>query len=75
MPVIYNASWPSPQLKFMMHYCVSALEDWDIIAPVEIPQYRLGFLNKGTLLGNITGHIASGVEKTRSQMQKVMAGE
>ncbi|KAH3818719.1 TBC1 domain family member 25-like [Dreissena polymorpha] len=69
-----NASDPCLKLKVDLKPFDEALEDWDIIAPVEIPQYRLGFLNKGTLLGNITGHIASGVEKTRSQMQKVMAG-
>ena len=35
---------------------ISALEDWDFVTPVEIPQYKIGnFLYKNSFLGNLTG--------------------
>jgi len=49
-----------------------ALEDWDIIAPVEIPTYRMPFLDHRTFLGNLTGSISNRMEKTVSHMQKVI---
>ncbi|KAL4226691.1 hypothetical protein ACF0H5_014671 [Mactra antiquata] len=67
-----NASDPCLKLKVDLKPFDEALEDWDIIAPVEIPQYRMPFLYKSTFLGNITGTISNKVEKTVSQVQRVM---
>lgn len=55
-----------------MAFSISALEDWDIIAPVEIPQNKMAFLDKATFLGSITGHISNRVERTMSQMQRAI---
>lgn len=67
-----NASDPCLKLKVDLKPFDETLEDWDIIAPVEIPQYRMAFLDKGTFLGNITGTITNRVERTVSQVQRAI---
>ncbi|XP_045164728.2 TBC1 domain family member 25-like [Mercenaria mercenaria] len=67
-----NASDPCLKLKVELKPFDETLEDWDIIAPVEIPQYRMAFLDKGTFLGNITGTISNRVERTVSHVQRVI---
>ena len=52
---------------------ISALEDWDFVTPVEIPQYKIGnFLYKNSFLGNITGTISNQMERTMSSVQKAI---
>ncbi|XP_060595681.1 uncharacterized protein LOC132749798 [Ruditapes philippinarum] len=67
-----NASDPCLKLKVDLKPFDETLEDWDVIAPVEIPQYRMAFLDRGTFLGNITGTISNRVERTVSTVQRVI---
>ena len=49
------------------------LDDWDIIAPVDVPQHRIyNLVDKNSILGTLTGSISSGVGKTFSNMQRAM---
>ncbi|XP_064604846.1 TBC1 domain family member 25-like isoform X2 [Liolophura sinensis] len=68
-----TASDPYLKLKVDLRPFDDGLDDWDIIAPVDIPQHRFSTLiEKSSFLNSITGTISSQVERTVSQMQKVM---
>ncbi|KAK3579389.1 hypothetical protein CHS0354_029697 [Potamilus streckersoni] len=68
-----NAALPFLQLKVDLRPFDEGLEDWDVIAPADIPQYRMiTWLGRDSLLGSITGSISTHVGKTMSQMQKVI---
>ena len=47
------------------------LEDWDIVRPVDVSP-KNALLDKGTILGQITGSITNQVGRTVSQAAKVM---
>ncbi|KAL3853456.1 hypothetical protein ACJMK2_016992 [Sinanodonta woodiana] len=68
-----NAAIPFLQLKVDLKPFDEGLEDWDVIAPVDIPQYHMvTWLGKESLFESITGSISTHVGKTMSQMQKVI---
>ncbi|WAR25371.1 TBC25-like protein [Mya arenaria] len=67
-----NASDPCLKLKVDLKPFDDALEDWDIIAPVEIPQYRMTFLDRSNFFGNITGTISNKMGKTVNQVQRAI---
>ncbi|CAI9739952.1 Hypothetical predicted protein [Octopus vulgaris] len=68
------ASEPYLKLKVDLKPFEEGLEDWDIITPGDIPQLKVtaSMFEKNSFLGALTGSITSHVEKTLSQVQKVM---
>ncbi|CAG5132877.1 unnamed protein product [Candidula unifasciata] len=49
------------------------LEDWDVIAPVEIPHHQLlGLVDKHSILSAVTGSITHKLVRTVSSMQRAM---
>lgn len=49
------------------------MEDWDVIAPAEIPQHRISsLLDKNSILGSITGTITHNLGRTVNSMQRAM---
>lgn len=49
------------------------LEDWDVIAPAEIPHHRItSLLDKNSILGSITGTITQNLGKTVNTVQRAM---
>ncbi|KAJ8302097.1 hypothetical protein KUTeg_021084, partial [Tegillarca granosa] len=55
-----------------MDAAFQSLDDWDIIAPVDVPQYKISnLMEKGAIMGALSG-ISNQVGKTVSTMQRVM---
>ncbi|KAK3103717.1 hypothetical protein FSP39_021297, partial [Pinctada imbricata] len=70
---IQSAADPCLNLKVDTKPFEEGLDDWDIIAPVDVPQHRIyNLMDKNSLLGSLTGTISSGVGKTFSSMQRAM---
>ncbi|XP_069101136.1 uncharacterized protein [Argopecten irradians] len=68
-----SASDPCLQLKVDLKPFEEGLDDWDIIAPVDVPQYKVSNLvERNSILGNLTGTISNQVGRTVSHMQRVM---
>ena len=60
-------------LTSILWYLCAELDDWDVIAPTDIPQHRISsLLDKNSLLGTITSNISSQVGRTMSSMQRAM---
>ena len=58
---------------FMFIFGCLGLEDWDIVAPVDIPQKKLtSLMDKNSIFGQLTEQITSHVGKTVSQVTKAM---
>ncbi|KAL8575507.1 hypothetical protein ACOMHN_013058 [Nucella lapillus] len=67
------AADPCLKLKVDLKPFDQELDDWDVIAPAEVPQARISsLLDKNSLLGAITSNISSHVGKTMSSMQRAM---
>nr|KAG5708456.1 hypothetical protein BaRGS_026183 [Batillaria attramentaria] len=67
------AADPCLKLKVDLKPFDQELDDWDVIAPTEIPQHRItSLLDRNSLLGAITSNISSQVGKTMSSMQRAM---
>ncbi|XP_060079188.1 TBC1 domain family member 25-like [Ylistrum balloti] len=68
-----SASDPCLQLKVDLKPFEEGLDDWDIIAPVDVPQYKVSNLvERNSILGSLTGTISNQVGRTVSHMQRVM---
>ena len=49
------------------------MEDWDVIAPADIPQHKISsLLDKNSFLFSITGSISQNIGRTVNSMQKAM---
>ncbi|XP_046334579.1 TBC1 domain family member 25-like isoform X1 [Haliotis rufescens] len=67
------ASDPYLKLKVDLKPFEDGLDDWDVIAPADIPQHKVtNILDKASLLGAITGTITSQVGKTMTTVQRAM---
>ncbi|XP_055881796.1 TBC1 domain family member 25-like isoform X1 [Biomphalaria glabrata] len=67
------AADPCLKLKVDLRPFEEELEDWDVIAPAEIPQHRItSLLDKGSILGTITGTITHNLGKTVNTMQRAI---
>lgn len=53
-------------------YVITGLDDWDIIAPVDVPRYKMSSLLEKNILGTLTGTLSSGMGKTLTHMQRAM---
>jgi len=52
---------------------ITGLDDWDIIAPVDVPQYKVSnLMEKNSIFGALTGAVSNLGGRTVSHMQKVM---
>ncbi|XP_061187762.1 uncharacterized protein LOC133195824 [Saccostrea echinata] len=69
---IQSASDPCLQLKVDARPFEEGLDDWDIIAPVDVPQYKMSSFLERNILGSLTGTLSSGMGKTLTQMQRAM---
>ncbi|KAL5014536.1 hypothetical protein ScPMuIL_008806 [Solemya velum] len=68
-----TASDPCLKLKLDLKPFEEGLDDWDIIAPGDVPQYRFAhFIDRNSFLSSLTGTISSHVEKTMSTMQRTL---
>lgn len=50
----------------------AGLDDWDIIAPVDVPRYKMSSLLERNILGTLTGTLSSGMGKTLTHVQRAM---
>ncbi|XP_076469269.1 TBC1 domain family member 25-like isoform X2 [Babylonia areolata] len=67
------ASDPCLRLRMDVKTTEQEMDDWDVIAPAEVPNHSvLRLMEKPSLLGTITSNISSHVGKTVSSMQKAM---
>ncbi|KAH9490643.1 hypothetical protein Btru_052212 [Bulinus truncatus] len=67
------AADPCLKLKVDLRPFEEELEDWDVIAPVEIPQHRISsLLDRSSILGTITGTISHNIGKTVNTMQRAI---
>jgi hypothetical protein len=48
------------------------LDDWDIIAPVDVPRYKMTSMLERNIFGALSGTLSSGVGKTLTHMQRAM---
>ena len=49
------------------------MEDWDVIAPADIPQHKISsLLDKNSFLFSLTGSISQNIGRTVNSMQKAM---
>ncbi|XP_022299236.2 uncharacterized protein LOC111108042 [Crassostrea virginica] len=69
---IQSASDPCLQLKVDAKPFEEGLDDWDIIAPVDVPRYKMSSLLEKNILGTLTGTLSSGMGKTLTHMQRAM---
>ncbi|XP_059169134.1 TBC1 domain family member 25-like [Physella acuta] len=67
------AADPCLKLKVDLRPFEEELEDWDVIAPAEIPHHRItSLLDKNSILGSITGTITQNLGKTVNSVQRAM---
>lgn len=69
---IQSASDPCLQLKVDAKPFEEGLDDWDIIAPVDVPRYKMSSLLERNILGTLTGTLSSGMGKTLTHMQRAI---
>ncbi|CAG5117893.1 unnamed protein product [Candidula unifasciata] len=67
------AADPCLKLKVDLRPFEEEMEDWDVIAPTEVPQHRISsLLDKNSILGSITGTITQNLGRTVNSMQRAM---
>lgn len=70
--------WSSSFIKFykvlyrLCDFGSAGLDDWDIIAPVDVPRYKMSSLLERNILGTLTGTLSSGMGKTLTHVQRAM---
>ncbi|GFR85520.1 TBC1 domain family member 25 [Elysia marginata] len=67
------AADPCLKLKVDLRPFEEEMEDWDVIAPADIPQHKISsLLDKNSFLFSLTGSISHNIGRTVNSMQKAM---
>ncbi|ESO90560.1 hypothetical protein LOTGIDRAFT_62468, partial [Lottia gigantea] len=70
---IQCAADPCLRLKVDLKPFEEGLDDWDVIAPTDIPQHKVSTIaDKGSILYSITGTISSQIGRSVTSMQRAM---